>query len=84
MENLALKIDEADRYKTTFKSHHGLYRLVQIPFVLYKALGTFRGEIEVILSNLKCQYALMYLVYIVLFDIRGRTYEASETGPGSF
>lgn len=62
-----IEIDEADRDKTTFKSHHGLYRFIQTPLGLMNAPGTFLRAIDVILSTDKWKHALIYLDDIVVF-----------------
>ena len=56
-----IEIDEADRDKTTFTSHCGLYRFVQMPFGLQDAPATFQRAVDIILSRVKGQHALVYL-----------------------
>lgn len=49
-----------------FKSHHGLFESTRMPFGLKKALGTFQWAMNVILSAVKWQFALMYLEDVVV------------------
>lgn len=63
-----VEIDEADRDRTTFTSHHGLYRFIRMPFGLKNVQGTFQRAIDVIMSTEKFQYALIYLDDIVVFS----------------
>lgn len=47
--------------KSTFSSHHGLYRFIRMPVGLNKAPGTFQRVVDVILATVKWQWALLYL-----------------------
>ena len=63
-----VEIDPKDRDKTAFTSHHGLYRFIRMPFGLKNAPATFQRAIDVILSSVKWQFALVYLDDIVIFS----------------
>lgn len=57
-----------DPDKTAFTFHHGLYRFKHIPFGLKNAPGTFEREIDIILSSIRWQQALVYLEDIIVFS----------------
>ena len=63
-----IEIDEADRDKTTFTSHHGLYRFVRMPFGLKNAPGTFQRAADVIQSKVKWQSAHVYLDDVIVYS----------------
>lgn len=48
-----IEIDECDRSKTAFTSHHGLFSFVRIPFTLNNAPLTFQRVMDVILFSVK-------------------------------
>jgi transposase InsO family protein len=58
----------ADRDKTAFTSHRGLYRFKRLPFGLKTAPATFQRAIDVILSSVRFQCALTYLDDIVIYS----------------
>jgi Reverse transcriptase (RNA-dependent DNA polymerase)/RNase H-like domain found in reverse transcriptase len=58
----------ADRDKTTFTSHRGLYRFNRMPFELDSAPETFQRTIDVVLSTVRFQCALTYLDDIVIYS----------------
>lgn len=65
---LHVTVEKKDLYNTTFTSHHGLYRFVQMPFVLEKkVLRNFWCATDVILSPAKFQFALVYFDTIIVF-----------------
>ena len=68
-----IEIDEADRDKTTFTSHSGPYRFVRMPFGLKNAPATFQRAVDIILSRVKWQHALVYLDDAIVYS---RTVEA--------
>lgn len=53
---------------TIFKSHHGVYRFIRIPFGLKHAPVTFQRAVEVILSTAKWHYFEVYWYDIVVFS----------------
>lgn len=56
-----VEIKETDRNRTTFVSHHVLYRFIRMAFGPRNALGTFQRPTDVILPTLRWQFALVYL-----------------------
>jgi len=63
-----IEIADQDKDKTTFTSHHGLYRFVRMPFGLRNAPSTFQRVIDIILSTVKWQYALVYLDDVIIYS----------------
>lgn len=61
-----IAIDVADKDKTPFASHYGLFRFVGILFGLHNAPDTFQSTMDVILSSVKWKFALDYLHDIVV------------------
>jgi Reverse transcriptase (RNA-dependent DNA polymerase) len=58
---LKIPVDPADREKTAFTSHFGVYKFRRLPFGLRNAPGTFQRVIDIILSVVKCKTCLVYL-----------------------
>lgn len=63
-----VEIDGRENRKTTFKSHHGLYRFVRMPLDLNNESGTFQRVVDVILATDKWQYATVYLYEVIIFS----------------
>lgn len=63
-----LKKYKADQEKTYFTSHPGLYHFPKMPFCLIKAPTTSQCALDIILSSVQWQLALMYLEDIVIFS----------------
>ena len=63
-----IEIDEADRYKTTFTSHCGLYRFARMPFGLKNAPATFQRVVDIILFRVQWQHALIYLDDVIVYS----------------
>lgn len=63
-----IKIDDLDKYKTTFTKHHGLQRILWMLLGLKKAPSTLQGLMHVILPAVKWQFALVYLAKVVIFS----------------
>ena len=63
-----VEIDPADRDKTTFTSHFGLYRFLRMPFGLRNAPATFQRAMDVILASVRWQVALVYLDDVIIFS----------------
>ena len=57
-----------DRDKTTFTCHEGIYRFTRMPFGLKNAPATFQRAIDIILSRVKWQYALVYLDDVIIYS----------------
>lgn len=62
-----VKIEDKTNHRTAFKSHHGLYQFLRMPFGLNNTPGTFQRAIDVLLASVKCKIALVYLDDIVIF-----------------
>lgn len=58
---LQVEINEKIRDKTAFTLHHELYGFIGIPFGLLNAPGTCQRTMDVTLSLVKWQFALVYL-----------------------
>lgn len=54
--------------KTAFVTHNSLYRSMRMPFGLENMPATFQLAMDVILGNVKDQYALIYIDDIILFS----------------
>ena len=52
-----IPVDPADRDKTTFTSHYGIYRFIRLPFGLRNAPGAFQRAVDIILSEVKWKHA---------------------------
>lgn len=61
-----IEIDDGERDKRTFTSHHGIYRSVRMAFGLNNATWTFQRVVYFILVSVKCQYALVYLEDVII------------------
>lgn len=63
-----IEIDDSGRDKKNFISHNWLYRFIHMPFGLKNAPGTFQRVIDVILSQAKWKYALIFIEDILVFS----------------
>ena len=63
-----IPVRPADRDKTTFTSHYGIYRFLRLPFGLRNAPATFQRAIDVILSGIKWNTCLVYLDDVIIFS----------------
>jgi Reverse transcriptase (RNA-dependent DNA polymerase) len=63
-----IPVDPADREKTAFTSHFGVYQFRRFPFGLRNAPGTFQRAIDIILSVIKWKTCLAYLNNVILFS----------------
>ena len=63
-----VEIDEQSRSMTTFSSHWGVYRFKRMPFGLRNAPATFQRALDVILSSVRWQSALVYLDDVIIFS----------------
>jgi Reverse transcriptase (RNA-dependent DNA polymerase) len=63
-----IDVKEADREKTAFTSHRGLYQFKRMPFGLMTAPATFQRAIDIVLSSVRFQCALTYLDDIVIYS----------------
>lgn len=62
-----IEVDDQDRDKMAFTSHHGLYRFVRIPVGLKNALGNFQGANDEILWKVRWKNAVVYLDDVFIF-----------------
>lgn len=53
---------------TAFASHCGLYRFIQMPFGLRNASATFQWAVDIILSRLKWETALVYPYDVIIYS----------------
>jgi len=58
----------ADRKKTAFTTHAGIYRWLSMPFGLTNAPATFQRALDIILSGIKWQLCLVYLDDVIIFQ----------------
>ena len=63
-----VEIAEEDRDKTTFASHSGLYRFGRMPCRLKNAPATFQRAVDIILSRVKWETALVYLDDVIVYS----------------
>ena len=63
-----VELDERDKDKTAFVTHHGLYRYTRMPFGLKNAPATFQRAMDVILASVKWQTAIVYLDDVIVFS----------------
>lgn len=68
-------MDEADKQKTAFATHKGLFQFKVLPFGLSNSPAKFERLMEAILSGLQWERCLVYLDDIITFK---STFE--ETG----
>jgi Reverse transcriptase (RNA-dependent DNA polymerase) len=61
-------VDPADREKTAFTSHLGVYQFRRLPFGLGNAPGTFQRAIYIILSGIKWKTCLVYLDDVIILS----------------
>ena len=67
-----IQMHEADKEKTAFASHMGLYEFNVMPFGLTNAPATFQALMEEVLGDLTRTACLLYLDDIIVY---GRTFE---------
>ena len=57
-----------DREKTKFASHCGLHHFLRMPFGLKNAPATFQRAVDIILSQVKWETALVYLDDVIIYS----------------
>ena len=62
-----VEITEEDRGKTTFASNSGLYRFLRMPFGPKIAPATFQRAVDIILSHVKWETALVYIDDVIVY-----------------
>ena len=62
-----VEIAKEDRDKTTFASHSGLYRFLRMPFGLKNAPATFQRAVDIIVSRVKWETALVYFDDVIVY-----------------
>jgi Reverse transcriptase (RNA-dependent DNA polymerase) len=63
-----IPVDPADRSKTTFTSHEGLYWFLIMPFGLRNAPATFQRFVDISLAGMTWKTCLLYLDDIIVFS----------------
>ena len=58
----------ADREKTAFATHSGIYHWLSMPFGLTNAPASFQRALDIILSGLKWKLCLVYLDDVIIFS----------------
>jgi hypothetical protein len=69
-------MSHADRAKTAFATHQGLYEFVVMPFGLCNAPATFERLMESVLRNLQWKICLVYIDDVIVF---GRDFRETLT-----
>ena len=64
-----VEVAEEDRDKTTFTSHCGLHRFLRMPFGLKNAPATFERTVDIILSRVKWETAMVYLDDVIVYSL---------------
>jgi len=65
---LQVPLRPADREKTAFTTHAGIYHWLPMPFGLTSAPATFQRALDIILSELKWHLCLVYLDDVIIFS----------------
>ncbi|XP_033761504.1 uncharacterized protein LOC117343268 [Pecten maximus] len=68
-----IKMDEADKHKTAFSTHLGLFEFNVMPFGLANAAATFERLMEMVLKGLNWKKCLCYLDDVVVFGTDFKT-----------
>lgn len=58
--------------KTAFTSHHGQFRVTQMPFGLRNASGSFQPAMGVLLAKFNWQYAMIYIDDIIILQLKAK------------
>ena len=81
-----VELDPADREKTTFTTHQGLYEFTVMPFGLCNAPGTFQLLMNSTLSGLLWSSCLVYLDDVIIFSkkLEEHLVRLINSGSGTF
>jgi hypothetical protein len=63
-----IAVAEEDMDKTAFVTHVGVHRFKRMPFGLCNAPATFQRALDMILSKVKWNYALVYLDDVIVYS----------------
>lgn len=64
-----LDVDPADRYKTAFSCHRGLYEYTRVPFGLKNAPAFFQRFMDKLLGSMRYDTAMVYLDDVVVYTV---------------
>lgn len=65
-----ISIDEQDREKSAFVSHHGLFQFADMPVLLANAPGAFQSAIFIFLSSVEIKFVIVFRDDIIVFSKR--------------
>jgi hypothetical protein len=65
-----IRMGQEDEYKTTFKTHHGLYQFRMMPFGLTNALATFQCAMNSVLASFLRKFAMVFIDNILIYSPR--------------
>ena len=63
-----IPVSPADKEKTTFTSHEGLFQFLRMPFGLKNAPATFQRFVDITLAGLTWKVCLVYLDDIIVYS----------------
>lgn len=62
-----MEIAEENHNKAAFASHHRLLKVTRLPFGLKNAPGTSQQAMDVRITKIRLQFAVVYLDYFFMF-----------------
>lgn len=68
-EDWKVQIDDENKNKITFSSHHGTCRYTSITFGLHKAGAMFPRALDIVLSGVRCKACIVNIDDIVIFPV---------------
>lgn len=63
-----IEIGDCDKVQKAFTSHHGLYRLLQIPICLMNTVSAFSRTKDIIFSTMQRQFVLDNFFDVIIFS----------------